>query len=120
MGRQNIEELKEIYPREWERACKKFSTEKARRKAFLAFVEMKKARVQDYVEREKERRRRTRALILFSSALIRKADPALIERLLKLVRSELVAREGKQEVDYLPYFVEEVKAVHPNFEFEED
>jgi len=119
MGKRNIEELKEIYKAEWEKACRKFQSEPARRKAFLAFVEMKKAKVQDYVEREKERRRRTRALILFSSGLIRKADPVLIQKLLKLVRSELVAREGKQEVDYLEYFLKEVRSVHPEFEFED-
>jgi len=119
MGKQTLEELKQIYPKEWEKACRKFQSEPARKKAFLAFIEMKKARVQDYVEKEKERRRRTRALILFSSALIRKADQVLIQKLLKLVRSELVARERKQEVDYLEYFLKEVRSVHPEFEFED-
>jgi len=119
MGKQTIEELKQIYPREWEEACRKFQSEPARRKAFRALINFKKAKLEDYMEKEKERRRRTRALILFSSALIRKADPALIERLIKLTREELIAKEGKQEIDYLHYLIEEVKQRHPEFEFED-
>ena len=116
--KKDIEELKKTYPRLWERACKKFKTEKGREKGFLAFIEVEKAKLKDLVEREKERKRRTRALILFSSSLIRTIDAEQLKELIELVKNNLKAKEGKQQLDYLPYLIEEIKQYHFDFKFE--
>jgi len=117
MGKQTLEELKQAYPRLWEKACREFEDEEARKKAFLALVELQKAKVKEQITKEKLRKKRTRALILFASALIRELDKQELRNLIQRIRKHLIAREGRREVDYLPFLVEEIKNVKENFEF---
>ena len=113
-----VEEFIRKYPELWKRVCREFTSEKARVRALKSLVEMKKAKVEEMVEREKERKRRTRALILFASSLIRKLNDNELKQLIELTRDDLRAKEGKTELDYLPFLLQEIKNVHPDFEFE--
>jgi len=112
-----VEELIKKYPELWERVCREFTSEKARVRALKSLVEMKKAKVEEMVEREKIRKRRTRSLILFASSLIKKCPSEQLKELVELVQPEMKAKEGRQTIDYLPYLLEEVKQVHPDFKF---
>jgi len=118
MARQNFEELKQRFPKLWQKASREFEDEEARKKAFLALVEFQKAKVKEQITKEKLRKKRTRALILFASALIRELDKQELKALIQKARKYLIAREGRREVDYLPFLVEEIKNVKENFEFE--
>jgi len=118
MGRQTLEELKQTYPRLWQKASREFEDEDARKKAFLALVELQKAKVKERIIREKLRKKRTRALILFATGLIRELDQNELKNLIQRIRKHLIAREGRSETDYLPFLLQEVKQVHPNFEIE--
>jgi len=119
MGRRNFEELKETYPKLWQKACKEFQQEKARKKYFLALIEIKKAKLEEQIQKEKERKRRTRALILFASNIIRKLESEELKELIVLTRDDLKAKEGKQQLDYLPFLLAEIREQHPDFEFTE-
>jgi len=76
-------------------------------------VEFQKARVRERIAKEKARKKRTRALILWATGLIRELSPDEIRTLIKRTRKHLIAREGKKEVDYLQFLVEEIKNVRP-------
>jgi len=118
MPAKNIEELKQRFPKLWQKASKQFEDEDARKKAFLALVEFQKARIKEQIAKEKLRKKRTRALILWATGLIRELSPDEIGTLVKKTKRHLIAKEGKQTVDYSPYLLDEVKQVHPNFEIE--
>jgi len=113
MTRQNFEELKQRFPKLWQKACREFEDEDARKKAFLAFVELQKAKVKEQIAKEKARKKRTRALILFATGLIRELDQNELKNLIRKTRRHLIAREGRSETDYLPFLLQEIKNIHP-------
>jgi len=113
--KKDIEELKKTYPRLWQKACKKFKSEKGRERGFLALIEVEKAKLRDLVEREKERKRKNRALILWAKSLIKKLSSPELEGLIVLTKDELKAKEGKKIIDYLPFLIAEIREQHTDF-----
>ncbi len=109
--RKSLQELKELYPKLWEKAQKKYSHPTAQAKWFRAQVLLKESRIWELQEEERERKRRTRALILFASSLIRKLHVNDLERLISLARPDLIAKERGKELDYLPFLEKEVQEV---------
>ncbi len=111
----SLEELKDLHPHLWERACRKYLSAEAREQYFRALVLTQKARQQEQHRKQQERRRRTRALILFALAVLedlnrRKGKQYLLEYIHSL-NGRLRAKEGGAEVDYLPYLFAELKEI---------
>lgn len=99
-----LEELKKKYKKDWERIGDE--------KLFLQFVKLKE-REKKLIEKlqarsEKERKRRTRALILLASMFIEK-QPSLAESFIR--HNKIIGKEGKQEVDYTSYILQEIERI---------
>ena len=115
----SFEELKEKYPQLWERVERKYQSQEAKRKAFLALVELEKSKeVEKRIrakEQSKERKRRTRALILFGEFMIKyfieqNWNIDTIKGMIKR-RGGLKGKEGNKEIDYSEYILKEFEKV---------
>lgn len=98
-----LEQLKQKYKKEWEEAQ---GDEKLFMKVVKAKEALRKAKEKIKAKAEEERKRRTRALILLASMIIEK-EPERIEFFVKY--NKIKAKEGKEEVDYTKYILEEVQ-----------
>ena len=111
----SLEALKEKYAELWEKAERKCQCEKARESYFLALVKLKRARQLEKAfkshQKKQDRKRRTRALILFALFVLERCSDDLVLSLLKSCKNELVAKEGRQEVNYFNYLLEEYKRI---------
>jgi len=117
-----LEELKAQYPQLWERATKRFSSPQAQVKYFRALVEAQKARELEKEirakERARDRRRRTRALILFAIQTLEwYARNGRAEQLRRaLENNPLRGKEGKYEIDYTPYVLSTLEEFEKKFQ----
>jgi len=111
----SIESLKEKYKDIWEKAERKCQCEEAKKSYFLALVKLKRARQLEKAfkshQKKQDRKRRTRALILFSLFVLSRCSDDLVLSLLKSCKNELVAKESKREVNYFNYLLEEYKRI---------
>jgi len=118
----NLQKLIEKYPETWAKIREKYQDEKVRKNAFLAEIYKKIAKQKEKEIREIERKRRTRALIIFAGEIIEKVATGELkfakkegesyklvkfERVLELL--DLTKRERGKEVDYAPYVLEEYR-----------
>lgn len=111
----SLDALKERYQELWDKAERKCQCEKARESYFLALVKLKRARQLEKAFRshqnKQDRKRRTRALILFALFTLEHCSEEVVLSLLRACRDKLVAREGRQEVNYFNYLFEEYKRI---------
>ena len=121
MAKARFEDLVQQYPQLWEKAQKKFSSPQAQKKYFRSLVEAQKAReIEKQVrakEKARERRRRTRALILFALWVLKamekdgwgfsvpdsKGKYHVLEARKFWREFRLIDKEGRYDVDYTPY-----------------
>jgi len=107
----NLEKLKEIHKDLWEKAEKKFTNEKAKNRYFEALVLQRKAKQLEkelvIKENSKKRKRRTRALILFALAILKRMSKEEFKNTIKELKQDLLAKEQKQIIDYTKYLIEE-------------
>jgi len=111
----SFESLKEKYAELWDKAERKCQCEEAKKSYFLALVKLKRARQLEKAfkshQKKQDRKRRTRALILFSLFVLSRCSDDLVLSLLKSCKNELVAKESKREVNYFNYLLEEYKRI---------
>lgn len=100
-----LEQLKQKYKKEWEEAQ---GDEKLFWKIAKAKETIKKTKEEIRAKAEEERKRRTRALILFATEFI--SDKVEIAEMYMKYK-KLIAKEGKEEVDYTKYIIEEIQKV---------
>lgn len=107
MELEELEKLKKMYAKDWERIKDE--------KLFIQFIKLKekekKLKEKLKANEQKERKRRTRALILLASKMIEK-QPSLVESFIKF--NKLTAKEGKEEIDYTSYVIDEIERTKKN------
>ena len=111
----SFESLKEKYAELWDKAERKCQCEEAKKSYFLALVKLKRARQLEKAfkshQKKQDRKRRTRALILFSLFVLEHCSEEVLLALLRACKNKLVAKEGRQEVNYFNYLLEEYKRI---------
>ena len=118
----NLQKLIEKYPETWAKIREKYQDEEVRKNAFLAEIYKKIAKEKEREIRELERKRRTRALIIFAGELIEKLAMKDLKVAIrenesyKLIKFEklleeldLTKKERGKEIDYAPYLLREYR-----------
>ena len=118
----NLQKLIEKHPLLWQKICEKYQDEEVRKNAFLAQIYRKIAKEKEMKIRELERKRRTRALIIFAGEILEKLATGKLKiairdgenyKLLKfeklLEELNLMKKERGKEIDYTPYILKEYR-----------
>jgi len=110
----DVEKLKSLYPKLWLQAQKKFSNPTEAEKFFILLLKAKKyqQKAKEYEAKTKnvERKRRTRALILLALSFLDYLVATNKESFLQKF-NPLIGKEGKQEINYFPYILNEVERI---------
>jgi len=118
MKKEKIEKLKELHPELWLKAQKKFSDTTQAEKFFLLKVKEKKLREKtklfESTYNHRERKRRTRALILLAISFLEHLIKNNKENSIYYFQGKLHAKEGRAVIDYFPYILQELARLKKN------
>jgi len=112
MKKEKIQKLKELHPDIWLKAQKKFPDPTQAEKYFVLKIREKKIKAKTKLfeaqNNQKERKRRTRALILLALAFLEYLIQNQKEHHLNYFKDKLQAKEGRSIIDYFPYILKEI------------